>query len=268
MRFIKMQGLGNDYIFLNCLEGGPERLPELAAALSDRHFGPGADGLICLFPSKRGDFAMRMFNADGSEGEMCGNGIRCLGKLIRDWGLSDRTRLVIETRAGLRLVELLDGTDRERTVRVDMGVPQVGTPLELEAAGRRWRLTPVSMGNPHGVVFLENMDGLDLEMIGPALEKHPAFPGGINVEFVQVSARDRLRMRVWERGSGETLACGTGACAALAAAVSAGRAEPAAQVELPGGLLEVRWDRQSGHMDLTGPAVTVYEGEYPWKTDE
>ena len=268
MRFIKMQGLGNDYIFLNCLEGGPDGLPELAAAISDRHFGAGSDGLICLFPSQRGDFAMRMFNADGSEGAMCGNGIRCLGKLIGDWGLTSKNRLMIETRAGLRQVELLDGTARERAVRVDMGGPEVGAPLELEAAGCRWLVTPVSMGNPHGVVFLENVDGLDLSAAGPALEKHPAFPGGINVEFVQVLTPGRLRMRVWERGSGETLACGTGACAAVAAAVSAGQAEPEAQVELPGGTLEVRWDRERGTMYLTGPAVTVYEGEYPWKMDE
>lgn len=268
MRFVKMQGLGNDYIFLNCLDGGPAELPELAAAISDRHFGAGSDGLICLFPSERGDFAMRMFNADGSEGEMCGNGIRCLAKLIRDWELSPSSRLVLETRAGLRRVELLDGTARERAVRVDMGPPEVGTPLELEAAGRRWSVTPVSMGNPHGVVFLENLDGLDLQSVGPALERHAAFPGGVNVEFVQIITRSRLRMRVWERGSGETLACGTGACAALAVAVSAGRAEPEVRVDLPGGTLEVRWDREQGTIFLTGPAVTVYEGEYPWKTEE
>lgn len=267
MKFIKMQGLGNDYLFLNCLEGGPEDLPELAVRMSDRHFGPGSDGLICLFPSQQGDFAMRMFNADGSEGEMCGNGIRCLGKFIRDCGLSDKRVLDIETRAGLRRVELLDGPGRSCRVRVDMGEPRLGLPVESEVLGRKWSVMPVSVGNPHGVLFLDEIDSLDLSAVGPALERHPAFPGGINVEFVKILARDHLRMRVWERGSGETLACGTGACAALAAAAAADMADFKAQVDLPGGSLEIAWDRNTYHMYLTGPAVTVYEGDYPLETD-
>lgn len=255
MKFIKMQGLGNDYLFLNCLEGEPENLPELAVRMSDRHFGAGSDGLICLCPSTKGDFRMRMFNADGSEGEMCGNGIRCLAKYIRDCGLSPKDVLRIETGAGLRQTELLDDA-----VRVDMGPPQVSAPVEVEALGRIWRLTPVSMGNPHGVIFQTGIHDLSLALVGPALERHPAFPGGINVEFVEMIDRNTLRMRVWERGSGETLACGTGACAALAAAVSSGLAERTARVELPGGTLEVCWAGET--ILLTGPAVTVYKGEY------
>ena len=256
MKFIKMQGLGNDYLFLNCLEGEPENLPALAVRMSDRHFGAGSDGLICLCPSERGDFRMKMYNADGSEGAMCGNGIRCLARYIRDQGLSGKAVLDIETKAGLRRVELL-----RDAVRVDMGPPQLYSPVEVEALGRMWRLTPVSMGNPHGVLFVEDPGSLELPAIGPALERHPAFPGGINVEFVAVPERNRLRMRVWERGSGETLACGTGACAALAAVVSAGLSERNVWVELPGGTLAVSWDA-TGTIYLTGPAVAVYEGEY------
>ena len=187
---------------------------------------------------------------------MCGNGIRCLARYIRDQGLSGKAVLDIETKAGLRRVELL-----RDAVRVDMGPPQLYSPVEVEALGRMWRLTPVSMGNPHGVLFVEDPGSLELPAIGPALERHPAFPGGINVEFVAVPERNRLRMRVWERGSGETLACGTGACAALAAAVSAGLSERNVWVELPGGTLAVSWDA-TGTIYLTGPAVAVYEGEY------
>jgi len=257
MKFIKMHGLGNDYLFLNCLEGEPEDLPALAVRMSDRHFGAGSDGLICLCPSAQGDFRMKMYNADGSEGAMCGNGIRCLARYIRDQGLSDKKVMNIETKAGLRCVELL--TD---AVRVDMGPPQVSPPVEVEALGQIWRLIPVSMGNPHGVVFGEKTDCLDLPAVGPALEKHSAFPGGINVEFVEVLERNRLHMRVWERGSGETLACGTGACAALAAAFSAGLTKRNVWVELPGGTLAVSWE-PSGTIFLTGPTAVVYEGEYP-----
>lgn len=255
MKFIKMQGLGNDYLFLNCLVEEPEDLPELAVRMSDRHFGAGSDGLICLCPSELGDFRMKMFNADGSEGEMCGNGIRCLARYIREQGLSTKDVLDIETGAGLRRTELLEGA-----VRVDMGAPRLSPPVEVEALDRRWRLTPVSMGNPHGVIFYSGIDGLDLADVGPALERHPAFPGGINVEFVEIVDRSTLRMRVWERGSGETMACGTGACAALAAAVSAGLTERTARVELPGGTLEVSWDQNT--VFLTGPAVAVYKGDY------
>lgn len=257
MKFIKMQGLGNDYLFLNCLNGEPENLPALTVRMSDRHFGAGSDGVICLCPAEQGDFRMRIFNADGSEGEMCGNGIRCLARYIWDSGLSTSSVLKIETKAGLRQV-----WTRGEAVQVDMGRPQLSEPIEVEALGQSWRLVPVSMGNPHGVLLLDSIDGLELSSIGPALERHPAFPGGINVEFVRVLHRNRLQMRVWERGSGETLACGTGACAALAAAVFLGLSERSAQVELPGGCLEVCWDEQTDSMLMSGPAAAVYEGEY------
>ena len=263
MRFVKMQGLGNDYIYLNCLAGAPADLPALARRMSDRHFGVGADGLICLFPSREHDFTMRMFNADGSEGAMCGNGLRCLGKFAYDQGLTGRTDLTFDTGAGPRRLRLLLEGGRVAAAEADMGPPQIGRPAEAEAGGRIWRLTPVSMGNPHRVAFVEDPDALDLAVLGPALERGPAFPGRANVEFAAVEGPGRLRARVWERGSGETLACGTGACAVLAAAVAEGLAEPEARVELPGGALSVRWDRAAGTMFLTGPAVTVYEGDYP-----
>ena len=200
MRFTKMQGLGNDYVYLNGLDGLPEDLPELARRMSDRHFGVGSDGLICICPSQTADFKMRIFNADGSEGEMCGNGIRCLGKYVYDKGLTGKRELIVETAAGLRTLELLVENGRVASVRVDMGCPQVGEPLELMAAGKSWTVTPVSMGNPHGVLFVDRLEALDLEGLGPQFEHHPAFPQGINTEFVACLAPDRLTIRVWERG--------------------------------------------------------------------
>ena len=262
MRFTKMEGLGNDYIYLNALEGLPEDLPALARRMSDRHFGVGGDGIICICPSDRADFRMRMFNADGSEGEMCGNGIRCLGKYVYDRGLTRKQKLTIETGGGLRTLELLTEDGLVKAVRVNMGRPQVGAVMELTAAGRLWQVTPVSVGNPHAVVFADRPEELDLERLGPCFEGHPAFPGGVNTEFVRCAAPDRLVMRVWERGSGETLACGTGACAALAAAVVQGRCGRRAAVERRGGVLALEWPA-GAEMTMTGPANTVFEGEYP-----
>lgn len=262
MRFTKMQGLGNDYVYLNGLDGLPEDLPELARRMSDRHFGVGSDGLICICPSKTADFKMRIFNADGSEGEMCGNGIRCLGKYVYDKGLTGKRELIVETAAGLRTLELLVENGLVASVRVDMGCPQVGEPLELMAAGRSWTVTPVSMGNPHGVLFVDRPEALDLEGLGPQFEHHPAFPQGINTEFVACPAPDRLTIRVWERGSGATLACGTGACAALAAAVVQGRTGRQVSARLPGGVLELSWP-SGGTICMTGPAEMVFEGDYP-----
>ena len=261
MRFTKMHGIGNDYIFLNCLEGLPDDLPELARRLSDRHFGVGGDGIICVCPSQRGDFRMRMFNADGSEGAMCGNGIRCFGKYVWDKGLTDKAHLTIETAAGERELSLMLRGRRVWAAVVDMGVPVVGPPLELAAGGRRWAAVPVSMGNPHAVVEAEDPAALDLGSIGPAVENHPAFPGRVNAEFVRVLGRGSLELRVWERGSGETLACGTGACAAVCALAAAGKLEREAAVRLAGGELGVRWDEKSGHVFMTGPAETVFDGE-------
>ena len=262
MRFTKMQGLGNDYVYLNGLDGLPEDLPELARRISDRHFGVGSDGLICICPSQTADFKMRIFNADGSEGEMCGNGIRCLGKYVYDKGLTGKRELIVETAAGLRTLELLVENGRVASVRVDMGCPQVGEPLELMAASKSWTVTPVSMGNPHGVLFVDRPEALDLEGLGPQFEHHPAFPQGINTEFVACPAPARLTIRVWERGSGATLACGTGACAALAAAVVQGRTGRQVSARLPGGVLELSWP-SGGTICMTGPAEMVFEGDYP-----
>lgn len=262
LRFTKMQGLGNDYVYLNCLEGEPEDLPGLARRMSDRHFGIGADGLICICPSEQADFRMRIFNADGSEGEMCGNGIRCVGKYVHDMGLTGKTALRIETLAGVRELWLHCAEGAVSAVTVDMGAPQVEPPRRITVRGSEFRVTPVRMGNPHTVVFLEEINSLDLPALGPGFEHHPDFPGRTNTEFVQPLSPDRLRMRVWERGSGETLACGTGACAALAAAVSAGLCGREAAVELPGGELRIIWNGGDGHIYMTGPAVTVFNGEY------
>ena len=263
MRFTKMEGLGNDYIYLNGLDGLPEDLPALARRMSNRHFGVGSDGIICICPSDRADFRMRMFNADGSEGEMCGNGIRCLGKYVYNKRLTNKKKLTIETGGGLRTLELLTQDGLVKAVRVNMGRPQVRTAMELTAGGRMWQITPVSIGNPHAVLFVDRPEELDLEQLGPCFEHHAAFPQGVNTEFVRCAAPDRLVMRVWERGSGETLACGTGACAALAAAVVQGKCGRRTAVELPGGVLELEWPDDETEMIMTGPANTVFEGEYP-----
>ena len=259
MHFTKMQGLGNDYLYLNCLEGAPEDLPGLAIRLSDRHFGVGGDGIICIGPGKTGDFSMEMYNADGSRGAMCGNGIRCVGKYVYDKGLTRKTCLTIDTDAGPRLVELEVRGGRAVRVSVDMGVPVVKPGMDVAAGEETFRLYPVEVGNPHGVVFCQEPAAVDLGQVGPVLER--LFPGGINVEFAAPRGQDRLEVRVWERGSGITLACGTGACAALAAAVKTGRCARQCAIRLPGGVLDLDWARDSGHMRMTGPAVTVFEGE-------
>ncbi len=261
MKFTKMQGLGNDYIYLDGMQGLPEDLPELARRLSDRHFGVGGDGLICVCPSKWADFQMRMFNADGSEGRMCGNGIRCLGTYVYEKGLTDKTDLTIETLSGLRSLTLLLEEGRVAQVTVDMGRPALGEWVRLEAGGETYEGRLVSMGNPHLVLFLPQVGELALGKLGPALSRHRDLGEEVNVEFVQVLAPDRLKLRVWERGSGETLACGTGTCAALSAGAAMGACARRIRAELPGGLLRLHWDEEDGHIRLTGPGVTVFEGE-------
>ena len=250
MHITKMHGLGNDYIYLNGLEGAPEDLPGLAVRLSDRHFGVGGDGVICIRPGRDGDFTMEMCNADGSRGAMCGNGIRCVGKYVYDKGLTRKTCLTIDTDAGPRVLELQVRGGRVEQVTVDMGIPALSPAVSVEAEGETYTVWPVDVGNPHGVVFCPAPEAVPLERVGPILEGSGAFPQRINVEFAAARTRERLEARVWERGSGITLACGTGACAVLAAAV-----------RLPGGVLELDWDRDSGHIWMTGPAVTVFEGE-------
>lgn len=260
MNFTKMHGLGNDYIFLYCPQGEPEGAGELSRHLSDRHTGVGGDGLICICPSRRADFRMAMFNADGSRGSMCGNGIRCLGKYVYDRGHTRKTILSVETDGGIRTLVLQVEGNTATGATVDMGAPRVGRKMELEVEGRRITGTPVWMGNPHLVCPVEDVGVVDVEALGPRLERHPRLSQRVNVEFVALRGEGRVAMRVWERGSGETMACGTGASAAVAALASAGRVGRQAVVELPGGELTIRW-AQDGHIYMTGPAVTVFDGQ-------
>lgn len=263
LRFTKMEGLGNDYVYVNCLEHTPDDLSALAVRVSDRHFGVGGDGLICVCPSDVADVRMRMFNADGSEGEMCGNGVRCVGKFVYDKGLVRKTPLTVETLGGIKILDLKIENGLVTAVTVDMGKPMIsdGTPICVK--GENYTVHPCSMGNPHSVVYLPEIEKLDLEYIGPDFECHPLFPNRTNTEFVEVIDRTHLKMRVWERGSGETLACGTGACAVLAVSASLGLCEREATVHLLGGDLLIRWDENDGHIYMTGPATTVFEGEFP-----
>lgn len=276
MKFTKMHGLGNDYVYVNAFEERIDDPRALAAAISDRHFGVGSDGLVLICPSETADFKMLMYNADGSQGEMCGNASRCVAKYVYDHGMTDKTVVTLETLAGIRTLHIALRDGKADTVRVDMGAPQtaceqvpcllgrgVVTRARIEAEGRAFEITPVSTGNPHGVIFLtEQVETFDLNRYGPALETHPAFPQRANIEFVNVLARDRLRMRVWERGSGITLACGTGSCAALVAANLCGLADRRAAVVLDGGVLDNEWDEATGHVFMTGPATHVFDGEY------
>ena len=257
-----MQGLGNDYVYLDCTKETWPDLPELARRMSRRHFGVGSDGLICILPSDAADFKMRIFNADGSEGEMCGNGIRCVGKYVYDHGLTRSLRLDVETLSGVKRLSLTTAGGAVSAVTVDMGRPSWQPPRDITVRGTTYTALPVSMGNPHAVVFADDLESLDLRAIGPGFETHPGFPGGVNAEFVRAVDPSHLRMRVWERGSGETLACGTGACAALTAAAVTGLCGRDAVVELPGGKLDLRWENDD-HIYMTGPAVTVFEGDWP-----
>ena len=262
MHFTKMQGLGNDYLYV--YGAVPEDVAELSRRLSDRHFGAGADGMIFIGPSKTADFSMRIFNADGSEAKMCGNGIRCVGKYVYDRGYTDKTALTIETLSGIKTLELSVADGKVESVTVDMGKAQVLPDMELALPEGAFACTPVSVGNPHAVLFTPDAEAAPLTTLGPKIEKHPAFPGGINVEFVQVISPRRLRMRVWERGSGVTMACGTGACASAAAAVSKGFCAPSEPIcmELDGGELKIEIAPDFS-VRMTGPAAFVYEGEAP-----
>ena len=275
MKFTKMQGAGNDYIYINGFEAIPPHLSSLAVKMSDRHFGVGSDGLVMIVPSKTCDFGMRMFNADGTEAEMCGNAARCVGKYLYDHGMTDKTELTLETLAGVKRIYLTVAHGRVTSVKVDMGEPRllpgdlpvllpgdrvVAQPIEV--CGHRFSMTCVSMGNPHAVIFLDDLQAYDLHAIGRAIEHHELFPRRTNVEFVKVLAPDVLQMRVWERGAGETLACGTGACASLVAAVLNDRSRRAATLRLVGGELQIEWDETSNHVFMTGDAVTVFEGTW------
>ena len=260
MHFTKMQGLGNDYLYV--YGEVPENIAELSQKLSDRHFGAGSDGMIYISSSETADFQMRIFNADGSEAKMCGNGIRCVGKFVYDKGYTDRKLLRIETLSGIRTLHLTARSGKVKAVSVEMGRAEAGEEKAIRVGRQTVTGTPVSVGNPHFVIFTDDAERLAPEKQGPLIEKHPDFPGGVNVEFVRIMGENRLRMRVWERGSGITMACGTGACASAAAAVRKGYCRPDTPilVELDGGTLEITV-RSSGEVLMTGPAEFVYEGE-------
>jgi diaminopimelate epimerase len=277
MRFTKMQGAGNDYIYVDCFRDPMPNDPAgLSRAISDRHFGVGSDGLILICPSDRADGRMRMFNADGSESEMCGNGIRCVAKYLYDHGLVRKSTLTVETLRGVLTLELEIQGGCVHQVRVDMGEPILtgeripttlpGDPpiqVPLPVAGQTLTVTCVSMGNPHCITFVDAPTDALVLGIGPQIERHAAFPRRTNAEFVQVNRPDDVKVRVWERGSGETLACGTGACAVAVAGVLTGRTQRRIVAHLPGGDLKLYWSETDNHVYLTGPAVEVYRGEWP-----
>lgn len=276
MKFTKMHGCGNDYVYVDCTREDLPDADKVAVAVSDRHFGIGSDGLILIKKSSVADFKMEMYNADGSLGEMCGNGIRCVAKYVYDRGMTDKTVIKVETLAGVKRLELVLYDGKVALVRVDMGEPvlvaeeipavcdrekMIDEPLEVR--GEEYRVTCVSMGNPHCVVFMEqDVRGLDLNRIGAGFEYHERFPKRINTEFVNVLDATHMRMRVWERGSGETLACGTGACAAAVAAFVNGLTEETVDMELAGGHLQIEYDSDTNHVFMTGPAIHVFDGEW------
>lgn len=274
MKFTKMHGCGNDYVYVNCFE---ENVPDPAAVsvyVSDRHFGIGADGLILICPSDIADFRMAMYNADGSEGSMCGNGIRCVAKYVYDHGMTDKTAISVETKSGIKDLELTVEDGKVSFVKVNMGAP-ILTPGQIPVLsdadrvmdepitvlGEEYRMTCVSMGNPHAVVFVEDTKTFPVEKLGPHFENHELFPDRINTEFVQILSRGEANMRVWERGSGETWACGTGTCASVVASVLNGYTDDRVLVHLLGGDLRIFYDRAADTVWMTGPATTVFEGE-------
>lgn len=310
LNFTKMHGLGNDYIYVNCMKECPADPSSLSKWLSDRHFGIGSDGLVLIMPSEAADFGMRIFNADGSEAEMCGNAARCIGKYVYDNGLTNKRTVTLETQAGIKTLVLTDENGRVELVRVDMGEPVLkpdkipvicpkstaypkdttflqdaafpkGAALPQDSVfpngaecpeelflsqpvmvgDRTFHVTCVSMGNPHAVSYVEDVDGFPLEVYGPLMETHELFPRRINSEFVQVLDRQTLKMKVWERGAGETLACGTGACAVAVASVLNGLCDRKVVVKLSGGDLTIEWDKEDNHVFMTGPAVKVFEGK-------
>jgi diaminopimelate epimerase len=285
-----MHGAGNDYVYVNCFNEHIEDPNELSRFVSDRHFGIGSDGLVLIMPSETCDFRMRMFNADGSEAEMCGNATRCVGKYVYDHRLTAKKEFTLETLAGVKVLQLFTNADNQvERVRVDMGAPileaaeipviapaaaagddsaTLSSPvvnLPVEVLGEVKELTCVSMGNPHAICYVDDVAALNLPAIGPAYEHHAIFPRRTNTEFVQVVDRTRVKMRVWERGAGETLACGTGCCATLVACVLCGKTDRHATIEVLGGELDIEWDEQSGHVFMTGPATTVFDGTLQWQ---
>ncbi|MDP4180750.1 MAG: diaminopimelate epimerase [Bacillota bacterium] len=274
MKFTKMQGIGNDYIYVNCFEQTIDNPSKVAKQISDRHFGIGSDGLVMILPSKKADFMMRMLNSDGSESEMCGNAIRCVGKYVYDNGLTDKTTISVETLAGIKILELQLENNKVSHVKVDMGEP-ILTPKDIPVSSNKdivinepvvidsqtYKITCVSMGNPHAVTYVDDVIKFPLEIVGPKMETHEIFPRKVNAEFVEVLDKKTLKMRVWERGAGETLACGTGACAVLVASFLNGLCERKAVIKLLGGDLTIEWNESDNHVYMTGPAVKVFDGE-------
>ncbi len=276
MKFTKMHGCGNDYIYVDGSREvlAEEEKPQIVRKLSDRHFGIGGDGVIFINPSKEADFEMEMYNMDGSRAEMCGNGIRCVAKYVYDKGMTDKTSISIISCKKVKYLDLHVVDGKVSTVTVNMGTPilkakdipvvcdsEEAIAQKLEVGGQTYKMTCVSMGNPHAVIFMDHVADLPLEKIGPEFENHVSFPNRINTEFVKVLDENTIEMRVWERGTGETLACGTGACASVVAAVLNGLTKEQVTVKLLGGNLQVRWDRQADLVYMTGPAATVFEGE-------
>lgn len=275
MKFTKMHGCGNDYVYVNCLKERVDNPSEVAKLVSDRHFGIGSDGLILIKSSDVADFEMDMYNADGSQGAMCGNGIRCVAKYVYDYGLTDKTSISVNTKSGIKYLELTIEDGKAALIRVNMGAPileaaQVPVISDNEQVidepilvdGKEYHMTCVSMGNPHAVVYMDDVEQLNIEEIGPKFEKHQRFPDRVNTEFVKVLDKNTVQMRVWERGSGETLACGTGACAVAVATILNKLTDgDQVTVHLLGGTLQITWDREENLIYMTGPATTVYDGE-------
>ncbi len=281
MKFTKMHGCGNDYVYVNLFEEKLEEPAKVSIAVSDRHFGIGSDGLITIGPSDKADFRMRIYNADGSEAEMCGNGIRCVAKYVYDHKLTDQTEISVETGAGIKYLTLYATDGKVEQVRVDMGEP-ILTPADIpvtkedgsayddehkvidepiEVCGKTWNMTCVSMGNPHAVVFVDDVANFEIEKYGPHFEKHPRFPKRTNTEFVQVISRTEASMRVWERGSDETWACGTGTCATVMACILNNKTDNKVLVHLRGGDLTIEYIPETNHVFMTGPATEVFTGE-------
>ena len=274
MKFTKMQGIGNDYVYVNCFREQVENPSQVAIKVSDRHFGVGSDGLILIKPSDVADFEMEMYNADGSQGAMCGNGIRCVAKYVYDYHLTDKTSISVNTKSGIKYLDLTVEDGKVKEVKVNMGAPILNTaeipmiygkeqviaqPLNINQ--NLYEVTAVSMGNPHVIVYMEDVKNLKIEEVGPYFEKSSVFPESVNTEFVRVIDRNTVEMRVWERGSWETLACGTGACAVAVACILNGYTEDQVTVKLLGGDLKIFWDREADLVYMTGPAEVVFDGE-------
>lgn len=274
MKFTKMHGIGNDYVYVNCFEESVSNKEETARLISDRHFGIGSDGLILINPSNHADFEMEMYNSDGSRAEMCGNGIRCVGKYVYDHKMTDKRSISVETLAGIKYLDFEIENDKVVTIKVNMGAP-ILEPKQIPVQSakypviketicvdeKEYLMTCVSMGNPHAIIYMEDVKGLEIEQLGPKFENHPVFPKRTNTEFVRVIDRKTVEMRVWERGAGETLACGTGACATAVACILNGLTEDRITVKLLGGDLEIYWNREENIVYMTGTATTVFEGE-------